>query len=768
MNNRFSKRPGVCDFSHIAVTLAVFCIPIILLSFITTTVLAQEKTDHPEYVTSKTCVDCHQEQKTLWDMSDHSWAWLPATQENVLGNFDNAVFEHHGVTTRFFIEMDKFWIETENETGDLQKYEIKHIVGVKPLQQYLIEQDGGRLQVLDIAWDTVANKWFMVFPQQNDNIPGNALHWTGVYKNWNGRCAECHATDFKKNYDMPTRSFSSTWSEPGVTCEACHGPGQAHIQWAEQPDIFELKAYLGITENGLRKVQGESPAEREIQLCSGCHSRRATFTGDSPLPGSAFSDGYDLALLRPDLYHFDGQIKDEVYVLGSFMQSKMYAAGVTCSDCHNPHSGQVKTTENGLCTQCHNNDGNARFSSLQKKDYDSPSHHNHPVNSTGAQCVSCHMPETTYMQVDARRDHRFGIPNPHDSAAIGTPNACMGCHADNDNNWAIKTLKEWFPNSDRSTTGFAVIFNRVTQFPSLETDVVDLMSIAENTDLPAIIRATALEKLLPYSTALTWQNIVPYLTHGNPYIRTAATRLFQQSPPAIAVENLMPRLSDKTRTVRIAAARSLITVSPAVFTPAQRQLFSTAFIDYQKFLLAGADHPSTQMGLAGLALSFRNIPAAMAAINEALAIDPQMSDAWIMKANIENAQRRPDLVEQTMKDAKAALPNSSVIHQYFGNYLASQRQYDLAITSLEKAVALSDSDPAVLTDYAAVLGQSGKYSETLIVLDTLLDKQPDNVTALFLKANAHLEMGQKGLSRKTVQRLLAINPDFPLPEALLD
>lgn len=768
MNNRVSIISSRRNISQLAIILVVFCIPIILHSLITTTANAQGKTDHPKYVTSEKCVDCHQDQKTLWDMSDHSWAWLPATKENVLGDFENAVFEYHDVKTRFFTEMDKFWIETENETGNPQKYEIIYTVGVKPLQQYLIEQDGGRLQVLDIAWGTMANKWFMVFPQQQDNIPGNALHWTGVYKNWNGRCAECHATDFKKNYDMPTRSFASTWSEPGVTCEACHGPGQAHVQWAEQPDIYELKAYLGVTENGLLKVKGQSKPEREIQLCSGCHSRRATFTGNSPIPGSAFSNSYDLAFLRSNLYHFDGQIKDEVYVLGSFLQSKMYAAGVTCSDCHNPHSGQVETTENGLCTQCHNSDGNARFTSLKKKDYDSPTHHNHPVKSTGEQCVSCHMPETTYMQVDARRDHRFGIPNPHDSAAIGTPNACLNCHVDNDNDWAINTLEKWFPNSSRSTTDFAVTFNKVQQFPALATNVADLMSVIENTEFPAIIRATALEKLLPYGDVLPWQEIAPYLTHKTPFIRTAATRLFQQSPPSVAFENLMPRLSDNTRAVRIAAAKSLITLPPASFTSTQRELLSVAFTEYQTFLLAGTDHPSTQMGLAGLALSLRNIRAAMAAIHEALAIDPQLTDAWIMKANIENVQRRPDLVEITMEDAKAALPNSSVIHQYFGNYLASQRQFDRAINSLKKAVSLSQDNPKVLTDYAAVLGQSGKYPESIMVLDTLLDKQPDNVTALFLKANAHLEIGQKEQSSKTVQKLLAINPDYPLPSALLD
>lgn len=733
-----------------------------------TPAFSQENAKHPEYVKSETCSACHQSQETLWNESDHSWAWLPATADNVLGDFDNKTFEHQGIETRFLTENGKFWIETNDETDNLRKYEIKYTVGVRPLQQYLIELDGGHLQVLDIAWDTEAKRWYMVFSDHQDNEPGNAIHWTGIYKNWNGRCAECHATDFQKNYDMPTQSFASTWSETGVTCEACHGPGQAHVEWAEQPDFFALKKYLGITETGLQKPLTQSEAEREIQMCAGCHSRRNTFTGNSPVPGSAFSDTYDLAMLRPDLYHYDGQIKDEVYVFGSFLQSKMYAAGVSCSNCHNPHLGKIKTSDNGLCTQCHNPNGNSQFVTLKKKNYDSPAHHNHPVDTKGAQCVSCHMPETTYMGVDARRDHRFGIPNPENTVEIGTPNACSTCHNDKDAGWAVDALNKWFPNSSQKGTRFATVFKRVDQQPELETNVADLLSVSENTQTPAIIRASALERLLPYAAGLSWQILAPYLADQSPFIRTAAARLYQFAPPDIAIKSLVPLLNDTTRAVRIAAARSLIVVPAQSFTPDQRQLLSVAVGEFYKSLIASADHPNTQLGLAGLALSFRNIPAAKAAILEALSIDPQLSDAWIMKARLENAERRPDLVEKTMEDAQNTLPGSAVIFHFFGNYLASQRQYDRALSNLEKAASFSDQDPIILTDYAAVLSQAGKHRAALSILDILLDQQTDNANVLLLKASAQKELGQIEQSKETVRQLLSIYPDYPLPDALLE
>ena len=46
------------------------------------------------------------------------------------------------------------------------------------------------------------------------------------------------------------------------------------------------------------------------------------------------------------------------------------------------------------------------------------------MNSAGAQCVACHMPTETYMQVDPRHDHSLRVPRPAQTVALGVPNAC--------------------------------------------------------------------------------------------------------------------------------------------------------------------------------------------------------------------------------------------------------------------------------------------------------------------------------------------------------
>jgi tetratricopeptide (TPR) repeat protein len=726
--------------------------------------ISGEKDQHPNFVSSDKCISCHLEQQNLWENSDHSWAWRPATDHNVLGDFKNVSFKHNSIKTRFVTSNGKFWIETDNEKGELEKHEIKYVVGIQPLQQYLIELDGGRLQVLDIAWDTKRNKWFMVFPDQTDNIPGNALHWKGVYKNWNGRCAECHATNFKKKYDLRKRVFSSEWSEPAVTCQACHGPGEAHIQWAEKPGLFDKSTYKNILNNGISHNVSIPKNYGEVEKCAACHSRRTPFSGNSPLPNSSFSDNYDLALLRSDLYHSDGQIKDEVYVFGSFLQSKMYKAGVGCTDCHNPHSGKMKANDNGLCTQCHSPSGNSRFTTLTKKNYDEPSHHFHQNQSEGAKCVSCHMPETTYMGVDARRDHQFGIPSPNNSLSFGTPNACTSCHFGKEPEWATNTIEKWYPDSNHEIRDYVRVFGKLKKQGPASVPMEEVISVAENPQNNPFIRASALEKLSFYVSDINWSTIAPTLSDDSPLVRVAAARLYGSAPPAVRINKLSQLLNDDVKAVRIVAARGFVNLPPQSLSVQNRANLGKALREMQMSLVANADHPNTQMALAGLALSFRNIQAANAAIKEALVLDPQLTDAWIMKARLEISQKRPDLVEQTMIQATKKLPNSPIIHHFFGNYLASQKRFPEALKSIEKAVSLAINDRTIYIDYARITGQSGDHLKVLKLAEELLVTKNNDVDVLFLKANAALNMNKQKTARATVIKLLMLEPAYPITE----
>ncbi len=609
----------------------------------------------PAYVGSQLCTACHEPETAAWRGSHHALAWTEPTPETVLGDFDDAVFEHHVITTRFFRRDGAYFVETDGPDGESTTYDVKGVAGIAPLQQYLVETEPGRIQALDTAWDTEQRRWYHLYPDQQ-LFAGDGLHWTGPYKSWNARCAECHATGFEKNYDPQARIYQSRQAEIGVGCEACHGPGSVHLDWAKG---MSVPSGRGLTETGLTIDMASSDPEVQIQQCAGCHARRETLGANSPLPGTPFHDAYNLALLRPGLYHPDGSILDEVYVYGSFLQSKMYASGVRCSDCHDPHSAELIAEDNAVCTQCHSPAGNPRFPTLRLADYDTPEHHFHEPGTAGAQCKSCHMIERTYMQVDGRRDHSFRIPRPDLSAKTGAPNACSDCHADRSSEWAAIEIATRFPDSENRGRHFSqdLAFARTSP---LGNDSA-LLDVAEDAGTAGIVRATALEAVRDGSDPETLARTAALLADPDPLVRRAAVNLQRGAPPADKAERLLPMLEDPARSVRIAAVRALLGAPGARLPDAAARALNRASDEYRASLTAKLDFPEIHMVLAGTALVMRNTRAAEAAFREAVTLDPQLVDAWVMIVRIREAVGNIAGAREALESALRINPESPAL-----------------------------------------------------------------------------------------------------------
>lgn len=612
----------------------------------------------PEYVGSQTCRSCHGGAYKAWSGSHHAQAWMEPSETTVSGDFNDAVFEHQGRKTRFFVEGGRYFIETTDVSDGPKVLEVTGVGGIAPLQQYLIETEPGRQQSLDIAWDQEEKRWYHLYPDQK-LPPNDAFHWSGPYKNWNARCAECHATGFEKNYQPQERLYQSTQAEIGVGCEACHGPAEAHLKWAQAPQSYASSPFPGTNEAGLLVSFSENSAETEIQQCAGCHSRREPFQGGNPMPGSPFHDNYRLSLLRDGLYHSDGQILDEVYVYGSFLQSRMYDKGVRCSDCHEPHSASLKAAGNAICTQCHSDAGNSRFSSLETKSYDDPSHHFHETGSEGAQCKSCHMIERTYMGIDGRRDHSFRVPRPDLSVSLGTPNACSDCHADKTASWAAAVLEEKFPQSSHRVPHFAEAFSAAREAPNGFED--DLLEIALHAEFPAIVRASAIDLLRTRATPGVLAKLEPLIADENTIVREAVVSLQSQRPADERFAAVADALNDPVQSVRIAAARQIIGAPPVGVGETAQRSAQTANREWQAALIAKLDFPETHTVIGGTALALRNPQAAVRAFQEATKLDAQLIDGWVMQIRIHMALRDFAAAQFTLQKALGANPTDPVL-----------------------------------------------------------------------------------------------------------
>lgn len=714
----------------------------------------------PAHIGSDACAACHEAEYEAWRDSDHAWAWREPEPRNVLGDFADTTFTHNGVTSRFTTRDGRFFVRTDGPDGTLTDFEVKYTGGVVPLQQYLVETAPGRLQQLDTAWDTERKQWFHVYPEL-DLPHTDGLHWTGPYKNWNARCAECHATDFHKNYDPRSKTYASDQAEIGVGCEACHGPGEAHTAWAGDTGSFDTSRWQGANELGLTFALDPADPEVEIQQCAGCHSRREPLGDASPAVGTPFADSYRLAVLRDGLYHPDGQILDEVYVYGSFLQSKMYARGVRCSDCHEPHSGELKAAGNAVCTQCHNPDGNHEFPTLKRATYDGPKHHFHKAGTPAAKCVNCHMPERLYMVVDGRRDHGFRIPRPDLSAEIAVPNACTDCHSDRQAAWAAKQVKVWYPNGRSGEPHYGQVFAEARR------DMVDsvqgqLIALALNTDQPGIVRATALHLIASTPTAAAADRTAILLEDSDPAVRGAAIRVQSAASPPVRAQRIVPRLSDRMRSVRIQAARNLLDIPVARYPPAIAKSLRDAMREYQASLMAKADFPEVQMAIAGTALALRNLPAAEQAFGEAATMDPQRADAWMMVARLQVQRGALDEARASLEQAVAANPSDGVLHQSLGNLLVMAGKNSKAVAPLEQAAHLMPDDATVAADLGVVLSNLGEHGRAVDVLQEVVGSMAETADTLYALIVSLVALGDLTAAEPVVRKLEVEYPASPL------
>jgi predicted CXXCH cytochrome family protein len=714
----------------------------------------------PDFVGAETCAGCHSAEATQWRGSQHAKAMQHATAETVLGDFNDARFEYYGVRSTFFKRDDRFFVTTDGPDGKLADFEIRYVFGIEPLQQYLIEFPDGRLQALSIAWDARpkskgGQRWYHLYPDQNIT-PADPLHWTRRDQNWNWMCADCHTTKLDRNFDLASNAYSTTFAEMNVACEACHGPGAKHVDWAKAGADKSAAGYgLAValderkgtfwmpdaaTGNAVRNMPLESHSE--LGVCAQCHSRRAPFDAGMDHRGGLL-DSHEISLLTDALYHPDGQQRDEVFNAGSFMQSKMHAKGVTCSDCHNPHTGKLKAEGNAVCAQCH-----------QPAKYDAPAHTLHPVGTPGAACASCHMPTETYMGVDARHDHSFRIPRPDESAALGTSNACNACHTDKDAAWAAAAISRHYGPKRKGYQTFGPAFHAASQGMPGAAD--GLRAIIKNPESPAIVRASATARLRPLLTAATLPAIEAAAEDADPMVRAAAMDAILAAPPQERVRIAAGLIDDPSRIVRIKAARALAIAPDAGMAPPMRARVDKIFAEYVASQEANADRPESHINL-GLFYAERRDPLkAEASYRNAMHLAPDYVPAYGNLADLYRMYGRENEAETVLNEGLLKSPGNADLSHALGLVRIRQGRLSDAFPLLAQAALSAPDNPRYTYIHAIALHDSGQAARAIVELEQSLKRFPRNAEILAALVEYTRETGDVRKSAEYGARLQAL------------
>ncbi len=748
----------------IATLVIVLCIPAYMLKI---TYFPHPAAPQPvaDFVGGRKCADCHRTEYERWQNSLHDRAMEVADDTTVLGDFNNAVFEFQGVTSRFYHKGEKYFVATPGPDGKMGEFEITHTFGWFPLQQYLVPFPGGRLQCLPIAWDVKEKKWYHLYPNAPID-PKDWLYWTHAGQNWNGMCAECHSTNLRKNYDIQNDAYRTTWSEIDVSCEACHGPGSRHVDWAELPEMARPQTD---NYNLVVKTKGMD-SRKQVELCAPCHARRAIL-GDYTHAESDLLDSLLPSLLTPELYFADGQILEEVYVYGSFTQSKMYSRNVRCSDCHDVHSIKKAKEGNALCLQCH-----------RAAVYDTRAHHFHkrpgekgdPIRSpdgdvlfavgTGAQCVQCHMPERAYMVIDYRADHSFRIPRPDLSIELGTPNACNRCHVDKTNQWSDQFITQWYGPGRRAHYGTVLAKGREGSADAHK----DLLSLASDPLYPVIVRSTALSLLAAYPGEETNRIYEQALIDDEALIRRTAVDNLNVSDPEHQTELLLSMLYDPVKAVRIEAARRMAEVSDPPLDRSQKQVFQACLEEYQDSMKYSADFAFGRYNLANLYVNLGQREKAVANYRAAIKIDNLFYPAKVNLAMLFDQMGEKREAETLLREVATSHPEVYEVHYSLGLLLAEEKKYAEAAHYLKQAVKGMPNRARIHYNLGLLWAHLRKDSDAEASLLEAQELDPYNLDYLYALADFYLKRNKLQAAKRVAEQMVSRHPSRRIGHDILN
>ena len=678
---------------------------------------------------ARDCKACHLAEFNEWAASQHAHAnrLVSPLQDGPAFN-PTRNFREGLLTTTVSEKWNRLIVRQTGAEGIPSYHRAVAVIGVRPLIQYLCPFPGGRLQVINPAYDPKNGDWFDVYKAEPRG-PHEWGFWKNGGMNWNSQCAYCHTTGFEKNYDPATDSFASTWKAMGISCEQCHGPLDGH---AAKP-----------------KVPVRLTARPDMENCAACHSRREELTGKFHA-GDNFDEHFRVALPDlTDLYYPDGQVRDEDFEYGSFLTSKMGKAGISCLDCHNPHSGKLKLPagNNALCLSCHAPPGQRGATPIP----DPAAHSHHKPDSTGNRCVECHMPQTTYMARDPRRDHGFTVPDPQLTKELGIPNSCNRCHADKFTDWAITWMQEWYKMQRPSRDRTRLIARARSGDPAVSQPIMEFFKSEPN---PAWRASLVLMLEGREQDPAVQEFLAASASDQSPLVRDAAVRTLAQARPDV----LQKALSDPSLAVRISAAWHLLMNRQTVpdgsrkeigtwlsnisdgaggaFQQARLAAIEKRLPDLERWTnLAVARDPSSGMFQQAAQLMYQadRLPQAKAFFDRSLAADPKNTDTAyslaLLEAELGNAARSLVLLRTTVglaPDFGRAWYNLGLAEAAYGDLPASAK-------ALEKA-------------------------------ESLLPRSPDPAFAL---ATVQLRMKDPAKAAESARRALAIAPGHPGAMGLL-
>lgn len=739
--------------------------------------------DQVGYTGSVSCRECHEKFYKLWASSNHGLAMQPYTEEFAKKNLapQERKTQIGEFTYQAKIGLDQGFVLEKGTEGE-KKYPITEVLGGKNVYYFLTPMERGRLQTLPVAFDVHQKEWFDTAASGLRHVADEPFHWRESVYTFNTACFSCHVSQFRLNYDLKADTYQTTWKEPGINCETCHGPAGEHIRVCREAPEGTIPKDLKITRGGR-----DFTHEQNNATCSTCHAKMIPIT-DSFKPGDQFFNHYDLITLESSDYYPDGRDLGENYTYTTWLLNPCVQSGeLDCLHCHTS-SGRFrqKKNPNQACLPCH-----------KERVASAPKHTRHAEGSDGNLCISCHMPMTEFARM-RRSDHSMLPPTPAATIEFESPNACNLCHADQGPQWADGLVRKWHGEDYQAPVVYRAGLIKEAR-EGRWNRLPEMIKYVSDKKQNEVFAASFIRLLRTNNDQRIVSAIIKALENPSPLVRGAAVDYLQAAINREAGTALVKALSDESRLVRIRAAASLAAFPMPLLrqvisrdelpklTSATKELlasflsrpdlwtshynlgnfylnigdFKAALTSYQiaSRLEPGAIPPLINASIA--AAKMGDSKSAEKSLNQVLNIDIKNSEAHFNMGLLLAEQKEPG---KAVKHLRLALDNDPEMHKAAFNLcvLIFKDQPEQAILLCRKAYTLH-KNPKYAYTLAYYLDKSGDTDQAVEMLDDMIDQWPNWMDAYLLLSDIYEKSDEFDNAAAIYRRLLTL--DSLSPEA---
>lgn len=682
---------------------------------------ARTEGDAEGFAGSASCRQCHENFYALWSTSHHGLAMQPVTEDFARQKLTPQAAPVEIGGSRFRVDVETREV-LEEGPGGAKRYPMVHAMGGKNIYYLLTPLERGRLQVLPLAYDVNEKEWYdaagSMVRHFTDGTEDAPLSWRDPQLTFNTACFGCHVSQISKNYDPKTDTYRTAWREPGINCESCHGPAAEHVRVC-------LAAPTNAPPQDLKLISMKrmTPVQSD-ETCATCHAKMRPVT-EAFVPGDRFFDHYDLVTLEHPDFHPDGRDLGENYTYTLWLTSPCVQAGkLSCVHCHTS-SGRYRFAgekTNHSCLPCH-----------QAHVENAPAHTRHKEGSKGNQCVSCHMPMTTFARM-RRSDHSMRPPTPSVTLAHQSPNACNLCHTDKDAAWADAHVRTW-----RTRDFQAPVLHRaglVAAARRRDWSRLDEMLVYLGDGQSDAVFVTSLVRLLQACDApRKWPALRQALRHAHPLVRSAAAQHLAGDATQETFGALLATAQDEYRLVRVSAASSLARFPRGLLDlPLAREAGARAFGELEASLLVMPDSWASHYNAGNYYESRGWEERAQAAYERAMALRPDVIPPIVNAAMMVARQGRLDASVALLRKAERLEPAHAAVNLNLGLALAERKEMAGAERHFRAALAADPALAQAAYNLGVLLSGRGAAEEGLAWCGKAAELAPQNAAYVYTHA----------------------------------